>query len=217
MRKLEALDTGSYDISSLVKAIAGPNGFAGCDGESVHCSEACNIDHTFPLLSAVMLGASWTHGVEIESALRVFNATQVEEVAALLKALSLEGDFAWYSSSCRDPLPNGSKVTKSTTVPRVLTIAGSDSGGGAGIQADMKACANLGVFSASAITAVTVQNTHGVHGIHAVPVNTIRNQISCVLDDIGADVVKVRSVCTVGSRHALTYSLFTFLPARCRN
>ncbi|KDO23600.1 hypothetical protein SPRG_10795 [Saprolegnia parasitica CBS 223.65] len=75
-------------------------------------------------------------------------------------------------------------------VPRVLCIAGSDSGGGAGIQADMKACTALGVFSTSAITAITVQNTHGVLGIHAVPTETLEAQIRCVLEDIGADVIK---------------------------
>ncbi|EQC36601.1 hypothetical protein SDRG_06043, partial [Saprolegnia diclina VS20] len=75
-------------------------------------------------------------------------------------------------------------------VPSVLCIAGSDSGGGAGIQADVKACTALGVFSTSAVTAITVQNTHGVLSIHAVPIATLRAQIRCVLEDIGADVIK---------------------------
>lgn len=74
---------------------------------------------------------------------------------------------------------------------RVLIVAGSDSGGGAGIQADMKACTNLGVFSSMAITAVTAQNTHGVHAIHSIPPREVVAQMVCVLDDIGADVVKV--------------------------
>lgn len=75
-------------------------------------------------------------------------------------------------------------------VPRVLTIAGSDSGGGAGIQADLKTFQACGVYGASAITAVTEQNTHGVRGFHTVPAETLRGQIDAVLDDIGADVVK---------------------------
>lgn len=75
--------------------------------------------------------------------------------------------------------------------PVVLTIAGSDSGGGAGIQADIKAISATGSYAASAITAVTVQNTLGVTAVHNVPANIVRGQIDAVLDDIGADVVKI--------------------------
>ena len=74
---------------------------------------------------------------------------------------------------------------------RVLTIAGSDSGGGAGIQADLKTFAALGCYGTSAITALTAQNTRGVQGIHAVPAAFLRQQICSVLDDIGADAVKI--------------------------
>jgi hydroxymethylpyrimidine/phosphomethylpyrimidine kinase len=74
---------------------------------------------------------------------------------------------------------------------RVLTIAGSDSGGGAGIQADLKTFAALGCYGTSAITALTAQNTLGVQGIHAVPAEFLRRQIASVLDDIGADAVKI--------------------------
>ena len=74
---------------------------------------------------------------------------------------------------------------------RVLIIAGSDSGGGAGIQADIKTVTSLGGFAMTAITALTAQNTEGVHGIYDVPPNFIKEQISVVLDDIGADVVKI--------------------------
>ena len=75
--------------------------------------------------------------------------------------------------------------------PVVLTIAGSDSGGGAGIQADIKAISATGSYAASAITAVTVQNTLGVEDVHPVPVNVISAQIAAVLGDIGADAVKI--------------------------
>ena len=75
--------------------------------------------------------------------------------------------------------------------PRVLSIAGSDSGGGAGIQADLKTFAALGCYGMSAVTALTAQNTLGVQGIHAVPPAFLRLQIASVLDDIGADAVKV--------------------------
>jgi hydroxymethylpyrimidine/phosphomethylpyrimidine kinase len=75
--------------------------------------------------------------------------------------------------------------------PCVLSIAGSDSGGGAGIQADLKAFAACGAHGMSAITAITAQNTLGVTAVHAIPPDIIRAQVSAVLDDIGVDAVKV--------------------------
>ncbi len=74
---------------------------------------------------------------------------------------------------------------------RVLTIAGSDSGGGAGIQADIKAISAMGCYAASAITAITVQNTLGVEAVHAVPLEILEGQIDAVLSDIGADAIKI--------------------------
>lgn len=74
---------------------------------------------------------------------------------------------------------------------RVLTIAGSDSGGGAGIQADIKTISACGCYAASAITAITVQNTLGVQSVEAVSIPTIEGQIRAVLDDIGADAIKI--------------------------
>jgi len=74
---------------------------------------------------------------------------------------------------------------------RVLTIAGSDSGGGAGIQADLKTFAALGCYGMSAITALTAQNTRGVTGIHGVPPQFLKAQIQAVVEDIGVDAVKL--------------------------
>ncbi len=74
---------------------------------------------------------------------------------------------------------------------RVLTIAGSDSGGGAGIQADIKTISACGCFATSAITAVTVQNTLGVTDVHPVPVKIIEGQINSVLSDMGTDSIKI--------------------------
>jgi len=74
---------------------------------------------------------------------------------------------------------------------RVLTIAGSDSGGGAGIQADLKTFAALGCYGMTAITALTAQNTLGVQAIHAVPADFLKAQLQSVLDDIGVDAVKI--------------------------
>jgi hydroxymethylpyrimidine/phosphomethylpyrimidine kinase len=73
---------------------------------------------------------------------------------------------------------------------RVLIIAGSDSGGGAGIQADIKAVTAMGGYAATAVTAITVQNTLGVHGVHPLPLYLIEAQARAVLDDIGADAIK---------------------------
>lgn len=74
---------------------------------------------------------------------------------------------------------------------KVLIIAGSDSGGGAGVQADIKTISACRCYAASAITAITVQNTLGVTSVHPVPVDTIVAQIQAVLDDIGADAIKI--------------------------
>jgi hydroxymethylpyrimidine/phosphomethylpyrimidine kinase len=88
-------------------------------------------------------------------------------------------------------------------MPRALTIAGSDSGAGAGIQADLKTFAALGVYGTSVIAALTAQNTRGVHRVLAVPAAFVRAQLDAVLDDLGADAVKTgmlldpRTVATV--------------------
>lgn len=77
-----------------------------------------------------------------------------------------------------------------TRVPRALTIAGSDSGGGAGIQADLKTFQELGVYGMSAITAITVQNTLGVHGVYPLPSEAAAEQIEAVGSDLGVDALK---------------------------
>jgi hydroxymethylpyrimidine/phosphomethylpyrimidine kinase len=98
--------------------------------------------------------------------------------------------------------------------PRLLTIAGSDSGGGAGIQADLKTFSALGCFGMTAITALTAQNTTGVRAIHGVPPNMLTDQIDAVLQDIGVDAVKigmlhspeiVQVVASAIDRHALPH------------
>ena len=74
---------------------------------------------------------------------------------------------------------------------RVLSIAGSDSGGGAGIQADLKTFSALGCYGMTAITAITAQNTQGVRAIHGIPPDMLRAQIDAVAEDIGVDAVKI--------------------------
>jgi hydroxymethylpyrimidine/phosphomethylpyrimidine kinase len=84
------------------------------------------------------------------------------------------------------PSPWGERRT-----PRILIVAGSDSGGGAGIQADIKTVTMLGGHAMTAITAVTAQNTLGVQAVHLVPTDMVLAQIDSVLDDIGVDAVKI--------------------------
>jgi len=81
-------------------------------------------------------------------------------------------------------------MTQATHRGRVLVLAGSDSGGGAGIQADIKTITALGGYAATAITAVTVQNTLGVSAVHPIPLEIVEAQARAVLDDIGADAFK---------------------------
>lgn len=78
---------------------------------------------------------------------------------------------------------------------KVLTVAGSDSGGGAGIQADLKTFAALGVYGTSALTAITAQNTLGVQGVFEIPAAIVRQQIDSVMTDIGADAWKTGMLC----------------------
>ena len=85
-----------------------------------------------------------------------------------------------------------------TGVKRAMTIAGSDSGGGAGIQADLKTFAALGVYGTSALTAVTAQNTLGVTGVLELPPELVAAQIDAVLSDIGADAVKTGMLANSG-------------------
>jgi hydroxymethylpyrimidine/phosphomethylpyrimidine kinase len=91
--------------------------------------------------------------------------------------------------------------------PRALTIAGSDSGGGAGIQADLKAFARCGVHGMSAITAITAQNTLAVSAVHLIPANIILAQIRAVVADIGVDAVKVGMLANAEVIHAVAEAL----------
>ncbi len=95
---------------------------------------------------------------------------------------------------------------------RVLVVAGSDSGGGAGIQADIKTITALGGFAATALTALTAQNTLGVYGMHPVPVAFIRQQIQVVMEDIGADVIKTGMLGDVATIEAVCAALSDYAP-----
>ncbi|MGC2373427.1 MAG: bifunctional hydroxymethylpyrimidine kinase/phosphomethylpyrimidine kinase [Solirubrobacteraceae bacterium] len=98
-------------------------------------------------------------------------------------------------------------MSKTHNTPRALTIAGSDSGGGAGIQADLKAFARCGVHGTSAITAITAQNTLGVSAIHPIPAGIILAQVRAVIADIGVDAVKVGMLGTVEAARVVAQAL----------
>ena len=89
------------------------------------------------------------------------------------------------------------------TIPRILVIAGSDSGGGAGIQADIKTITMLGGHAMTAITAITAQNTLGVDGVHTVPVDMVLAQIDAVVADIGVDAVKIGMIGSAATAEAV--------------
>jgi len=96
---------------------------------------------------------------------------------------------------------------RSMTIPIALTIAGSDSSGGAGIQADLKTFAAFGVYGACAITALTAQNTAGVRGIHPVPADFVGAQIDAVFDDLAVDAVKIGMVAQLATIDAIAAGL----------
>jgi hydroxymethylpyrimidine/phosphomethylpyrimidine kinase len=99
-------------------------------------------------------------------------------------------------------------------IPNVLTIAGSDSGGGAGIQADLKTFSALGVYGASVITALTAQNTHGVRAVHAPDAAFVAAQLDAVFDDIRIDAVKIGMLANADIVRAVAGALRRHRPPR---
>jgi hydroxymethylpyrimidine/phosphomethylpyrimidine kinase len=110
----------------------------------------------------------------------------------------------------REPMttpPPTSAAEAQQRPPRVLTIAGSDSGGGAGIQADLKAFARAGAHGMSAITAITVQNTVEVRDVYPLPPEVIVGQVAAVVEDIGVDAVKIGMLGSVATIEAVEQAL----------
>ncbi|KAI9485426.1 MAG: Phosphomethylpyrimidine kinase-domain-containing protein [Benjaminiella poitrasii] len=101
-------------------------------------------------------------------------------------------------------------------LPKAMTIAGSDSGGGAGIQADIKTLTSLHVYATSVITSVTSQNTMGVDGIHDIPAEFVGKQIRAVLNDIGSDAIKIGMLSSAAIIKEVANSLSSF-PEESRN
>jgi hydroxymethylpyrimidine/phosphomethylpyrimidine kinase len=108
--------------------------------------------------------------------------------------------------------PAGTQAGAPRRPPCVLSIAGSDSGGGAGIQADLKAFAACGVHGMTAITAITAQNTVGVSAVQAISPEIIVAQVKAVAEDIGVDAVKIGMLGTVGTIEAVAESLTLLAP-----
>ncbi|MDG0024080.1 bifunctional hydroxymethylpyrimidine kinase/phosphomethylpyrimidine kinase [Trinickia sp. Y13] len=100
------------------------------------------------------------------------------------------------------------------TIANALTIAGSDSGGGAGIQADLKTFSALGVYGASVITALTAQNTHGVRSVHVPEPGFVAAQLDAVFDDIRIDAVKIGMLANAGIVRAVAEALRRYRPQR---
>jgi len=125
-------------------------------------------------------------GIDVDNVAAVIAAGA--DGVAVVRAIEDASDPAGAAAALREAFVAAGRVARP---PRVLTIAGSDSGGGAGIQADLKTFAALGCFGTSAITAVTAQNTLGVQAIFALPPELLGQQIDSVLDDIGADAIKI--------------------------
>ncbi|MFM9054997.1 MAG: hydroxymethylpyrimidine/phosphomethylpyrimidine kinase, partial [Solirubrobacterales bacterium] len=98
-------------------------------------------------------------------------------------------------------------VSSGGSTPVALAIAGSDSGGGAGIQADLKAFASCGVYGTTAVTAITAQNTVGVEGVEPVSPSMIEAQVEAVVSDIGVDAVKVGMLGTAPTAVAVARAL----------
>lgn len=104
------------------------------------------------------------------------------------------------------------KINTTFRYPVALTIAGSDSSGGAGIQADLKTFSALGVFGTSAITSITAQNTQGVRGIHAVSPEIVEGQIHAVFEDLTVDAV--RSGCCITGKQPGSLPAQSIISAR---
>ncbi len=96
--------------------------------------------------------------------------------------------------------------------PVILSIAGSDSSGGAGIQADIKAISALGAYAATAITAITVQNTLGVRAIHAVPPEIVKGQIEAVMEDISPDAIKIGMINDIAIARVIAETIRKYRP-----
>jgi len=103
--------------------------------------------------------------------------------------------------------PARSATIQACRYPRVLSIAGSDSGGGAGIQADLKTIAAHGCYGMTAITALTAQNTLGVRAVHPVPVEHLVQEIDAVAEDLGVDAVKTGMLATADVVHAVVAAI----------
>ncbi len=145
------------------------------------------------------------------------NAAQIIRAGAsclaVVSAICSAKDPEKAAAELRNEIEKATSFTltmKRYTYRSILTIAGSDSGGGAGIQADLKTFSALGCFGTSAITAITVQNTTGVSGIHNVPAAFVAAQITAVMDDIRPAAIKIGMVHSAELAHAISQTLLAY-------
>jgi Phosphomethylpyrimidine kinase len=171
-----------------------------------HMIEAAGWDEVFRLLFAEQPLPPPTSGPLFERRPSVV-AAAAEAARAAVAAMPDSMDAAAAA------LPAATAITgnarQASGLPRVLVIAGSDSGGGAGIQADVRTCMACGAYAATAITALTAQNTRGVQAVHVPPVAILAAQIRSVLDDIGADVIKTGMLPDVAAVRAVAAAVRT--------
>ena len=174
----------------VVIAVAGPSASSPKISELRRVAEALGI-RVAPIAEAA---PAFTAGGGVREAREanktLFEARSWGEVRRLLFGGGGGGNATAATAAATGAPPYAAAAPPHPAVPRILSIAGSDSGGGAGIQADVKAASALGCFSATAVTAVTVQNSAGVSGVFVVPAATVAAQAEAVLSDIGADAIK---------------------------
>lgn len=168
---------------------------------SKHDAEVVGIETLIKVRRAVSIPIVAIGGIDRDGAEQAIEAgaDAVAVISAIMKdpqPAIAAGEVALLFNR-KTPMPRG----------QVLTIAGSDSGGGAGIQADLKTISLLGSYGMSALTALTAQNSCGVKGTHAVPADFVTDQIKAVLSDLGADVVKTGMLDSASIVHAVAEAI----------
>ena len=142
-------------------------------------------------------------GGESAKPLEEYAVENPQLTSGLYQTDSWDTIFGLISGLSWDPNRKKNKGRDIYSIPRVLLVSGSDSGGGAGMQADMKTCTVSGVFATSCITAVTVQSTFGVDHVHQVPPSVIRAQFNSVQMDIGSDAIKIGMLGSTEAAHVI--------------
>lgn len=152
--------------------------------------------------NATLLNAVRVAGVEIFpiEAYLSYQSKAVYHTDSWKKVYGLLSGVTWCSERQKKRLHE---------IPRVLLISGSDSGGGAGLQADIKTCVSCGTFPTNAVSAVTVQNSYGVNHIHTIPARVLKDQINAIQSDIGSSCIKIGMLGSIENVKAVSEHLRT--------